>query len=74
MTTFMITHRKVVYHVNQDVVEYWIHNSISGWALSSKLDRESWPSGSYSYIELRHNMGRDKNGVYGPYIIEGNDL
>jgi len=67
MTT---TAKRIVRHVNQQVTEYYIHDSIYGWLPVPQEVTNDWTiiPLEYDYIELHHNMP-NKGGLYGHHVI-----
>jgi len=64
----MITSKRIVRHVFQETTEYWVHCSINGWIPSTESDANEWAAGSFEYIELRHHMEPNKQGMFGPLV------
>ena len=59
---------KKVFHVNQNIVEYYKFDSLHGWVQVPSYTAGDWPHGTFDYIELRHSMQR-VNGKYGHIIM-----
>ena len=60
---------KKVFHVNQNVMEYYRFDPIHDWVSVSSYTAGDWKPGTFDYIELRHSMSLT-NGIYGPYVME----
>ena len=60
---------KKVFHVNQNVMEYYRFDPIHGWVSVSSYTAGNWPHGTFDYIELRHSMSAVQD-IYGPYVME----
>lgn len=58
-----------VYHVNQNVFEYYKwNNAFKCYQVVDQYEAGDWSRNSFDYIELIHNNEKDKNGLYGNYI------
>lgn len=60
--------RRKVYHVLQKIVEYYEFTPLHGWRNVSPSIAGDWQSGTFEYVELRHNQEMDKTGLFGSHI------
>lgn len=58
----------MVHHVYQSVYEHYEFSFLHGWRFIDRGTADDWPSGTYDFVELRHN-GDTNNGLYGSHII-----
>ena len=65
----MITELRQVYHRNQGVVEYYVHDHITGYRPVDKLEGEQWRHDDqrYFYAELVHSSEPNADGRYGSH-------
>ena len=60
---------RIVKHINQEVTEcYEFSETFQEFVNVPATNTNDWPRGSFEYIELRHSMEQNKQGLYGHVI------
>jgi len=60
---------RIVYHVNQDITEYYAYSDKHGYVQVMRHEADDWHA--YDFVELRHDMEMI-DGKYGMSIRDNN--